>query len=80
MLFTFIYNFFFFIIFYRITSFIFNSITIYKFFLIYFRVFASYGVVTISLIMYETKKRKNKSLVGQQLARAQKEEEAQNNG
>ena len=46
----------------------------------YFRVFASYGVVTISLIMYETKKRKNKSLVGQQLAQAQKEEEAQNNG
>ena len=45
----------------------------------YFRVFASYGVVTISLIMYETKKRKNKSLVGQQLAQAQKEE-AQNNG
>ena len=46
----------------------------------YFRVFASYGVVTISLIMYETKTRKNKSLVGQQLAQAQKEEEAQNNG
>ena len=45
----------------------------------YFRVFASYGVVTISLIMSETKKRKNKSLVGQQLAQAQKEE-AQNNG
>ena len=45
----------------------------------YFRVFASYGVVTISLIMYETKKRKNKSLVGQQLAQAQKEE-AQSNG
>ena len=45
----------------------------------YFRVFASYGVVTISLIMCETKKRKNKSLVGQQLAQAQKEE-AQNNG
>ena len=45
----------------------------------YFRVFASYGVVTISLIMYETKKRKNKSLIGQQLAQAQKEE-AQNNG
>ena len=40
----------------------------------------TYGVVTISLIMYETKKRKNKSLVGQQLAQAQKEEEAQNNG
>ena len=46
----------------------------------YFRVFVSYGVITLSLIMYETKKRKNKSLVGQQLAQAQKEEEAQNNG
>ena len=46
----------------------------------YFRVFVSYGVITLSLIMYETKKRKHKSLVGQQLAQAQKEEEAQNNG
>ena len=46
----------------------------------YFRVFVSYGVITRSLIMYETKKRKNKSLVGQQLAQAQKEEEAQHNG
>ena len=46
----------------------------------YFRVFVSYGVITLSLIMYETKKRKNKSLVGQQLAQAQKEEEAQHNG
>ena len=42
--------------------------------------FRSYGVITLSLIMYETKKRKNKSLVGQQLAQAQKEEEAQHNG
>ena len=42
----------------------------------YFRVFVSYGVITLSLIMYETKKRKNKSLVGQQLAQAQKEEGA----
>jgi len=42
----------------------------------YFRVFVSYGVITLSLIMYETKKRKNKSMVGQQLAQAQKEEEA----
>ncbi|MDO5458737.1 MAG: ABC transporter permease, partial [Eubacteriales bacterium] len=42
----------------------------------YFRVFVSYGVITLSLIMYETKKRKHKSLVGQQLAQAQKEEEA----
>ena len=42
----------------------------------YFRVFVSYGVITLSLILYETKKRKNKSLVGQQLARDQKDEEA----
>ena len=43
----------------------------------YFRVFISYGVITLSLILYETKKRKNKSLVGQQLAQAQKDEEAE---
>ena len=42
----------------------------------YFRVFISYGVITLSLILYETKKRKNKSLVGQQLAMDQKREEA----
>lgn len=42
----------------------------------YFRVFVSYGVITIALIMYETKKRKAKSAVGQELARAQEEEEA----
>ena len=42
----------------------------------YFRVFVSYGVITLSLILYETKKRKNKSLVGQQLAQDQKDEEA----
>lgn len=42
----------------------------------YFRVFVSYGVITLSLIMYETKKRKNKSLVGQQLALDQQTEEA----
>ena len=41
----------------------------------YFRVFASYGVITIALIMYETKKRKAKSQAGQMLAQAQKEEE-----
>ena len=41
----------------------------------YFRVFISYGVITLSLILYETKKRKSKSLVGQQLAQAQKDEE-----
>ena len=43
----------------------------------YFRVFISYGVITLSLILYETKKRKNKSLVGQQLAMNQKREEAE---
>ena len=42
----------------------------------YFRVFVSYGVITLSLIMYETKKRKNKSLAGQQLALDQLAEEA----
>ena len=42
----------------------------------YFRVFVSYAVITLSLILYETKKRKNKSQVGQQLAQAQKDEEA----
>ena len=42
----------------------------------YFRVFVSYAVITLSLILYETKKRKNKSMVGQQLAQAQKDEEA----
>ena len=40
----------------------------------YFRVFASYGIVTIALIMYETKKRKIKSRLGQQLERDQLEE------
>ncbi len=42
----------------------------------YFRVFISYGVITVALIMYETKKRRNKSMAGQELAAAQKEEEA----
>ncbi|MBO7709991.1 MAG: ABC transporter permease [Lachnospiraceae bacterium] len=41
----------------------------------YFRVFVSYAVITIALVMYETQKRRNKSLEGQQLAAAQKEEE-----
>ena len=42
----------------------------------YFRVFVSYGVITVALVMYETKKRKMKSRMGQELERAQKEEEA----
>ena len=44
----------------------------------YFRVFVSYGVITVALIMYETKKRKNKSLTGQQLRQDQLDEEAGN--
>ena len=39
----------------------------------YFRVFVSYGVITLSLIMYETKKRRQKSQMGQQLQQAQLE-------
>lgn len=41
----------------------------------YFRVFCSYGVITIALVMYEAKKRRNKSKTGQELAQAQKDEE-----
>ena len=45
----------------------------------YFRVFVSYAVITVALVMYETKKRKAKSAVGQLLAAnqlADKEENA----
>ena len=41
----------------------------------YFRVFASYAVITVALIMYETNKRRGRSTAGQQLAAAQEEEE-----
>ena len=41
----------------------------------YFRVFVSYGVIAIALVMYEAKKRRAKSRAGQMLAQAQKEEE-----
>ena len=41
----------------------------------YFRVFVSYGVITVALTMYETKKRKLKSRLGQQLAQDQLAEE-----
>ena len=41
----------------------------------YFRVFISYAVITVALVMYETKKRKSQSLMGQMLAQAQLEEE-----
>ena len=39
----------------------------------YFRVFMSYGVITLALIMYETRKRRDRSRAGELLARAQKE-------
>ncbi len=42
----------------------------------YFRVFVSYAVITLALVMYETRKRKHKSLVGQQLRLEQEKEEA----
>lgn len=41
----------------------------------YFRVFASYGVITIALTMYEAKKRKAQSRARQELEAAQQEEE-----
>jgi simple sugar transport system permease protein len=34
----------------------------------YFRVFVSYAVITVALIMYETNKRRDKSKAGKQLA------------
>lgn len=40
----------------------------------YFRVFVSYGVITLALIMYETKKRRAKGRAGQLLQIAQNEE------
>ena len=40
----------------------------------YFRVFASYGVITIALVMYETKKRRAKGKAGHMLQLAQDEE------
>ncbi len=39
----------------------------------YFRVFVSYGVITMALIMYEIKKRRARSQGGELLARAQRE-------
>ena len=41
----------------------------------YFRVFISYAVITIALVMYEAKKRKENRTLGQQLAIEQKAEE-----
>ncbi len=40
----------------------------------YFRVFVSYAVITVSLIIYETNKRRAKSKAGEELAKAQEEE------
>ncbi|MBQ0071075.1 MAG: ABC transporter permease, partial [Spirochaetales bacterium] len=37
----------------------------------YFRVFVSYGVITVALAMYEAKKRRAKSQAGRELAKAQ---------
>ena len=42
----------------------------------YFRVFVSYAVITLALVMYETNKRRAKSAAGQQLQEAQDAEEA----
>ena len=42
----------------------------------YFRVFLSYGVITVALIMYEAKKRMVRSRAGAELAQAQREEAA----
>ena len=41
----------------------------------YFRVFVSYAVITVALVMYETKKRKEKSMLAAQLAADQEAEE-----
>ncbi len=40
----------------------------------YFRVFISYGVITLALVMYETKKRRAKGKAGEDLRTAQSEE------
>ncbi len=42
----------------------------------YFRVFVSYGVITVALVMYETKKRRSKSMSSHELELAQREEAA----
>ena len=40
----------------------------------YFRVFVSYGVITVALVMYETKKRRAKAGMGRQLEAEQQQE------
>ena len=42
----------------------------------YFRVFVSYAVITVALVMYETNKRKAKSMESERLKQAQMEEES----
>ena len=42
----------------------------------YFRVFVSYAVITVALVMYETNKRKAKSMESDRLKQAQMEEES----
>ena len=46
----------------------------------YFRVFVSYAVITIALVMYETNKRRARNASGQKLAAAQKEDEEKTAG
>ena len=46
----------------------------------YFRVFVSYAIITIALVMYETKKRKQKSRLGLQLQADQEAEAAKKAG
>jgi simple sugar transport system permease protein len=41
----------------------------------YFRVFVSYAVITVALVMYETNKRKAKSIEGERLRLEQMKEE-----
>ena len=42
----------------------------------YFRVFVSYGVITLSLVLYEMRKKREIGYEGAQLAAQQKEEES----
>ena len=46
----------------------------------YFRVFVSYAIITVALVMYETKKRKQKSRLGLQLQADQEAEAAKKAG
>ena len=46
----------------------------------YFRVFVSYAVITVALIMYETNKRKAKSAASAKLKDAQEASDAERSG